>query len=392
MPTPTIRVVAGLALAALVATIPLTGRAADPFEIDVIVAVTGTASFLGKSQATALGVLEEQVNKTGGINGRPIKFLIADDQSNPAVGVQLMNAVIAKKAPVVIGSSIVAVCNAIVPLAVNGPTVYCLSPGLHPADGSYAFSALPSTTDLFAASAVYFREKGWRKLALITSSDATGQDAERGIDAVFTPQSGIQIVDREHFNITDVSVAAQMTKIKASGAQAMIAWSTGTPIATILRGMLDTGVDLPVEISNGNLTYAQMHAYTGFMPKELIFAGMPAFAPDQLPNRAVKRKALEFLNAFKASTGIRPDTGYMSGWDAGNIVVDAYKKLGFNASATQIRDYIANLRGWVGITGQYDFKAVPQRGLGINNVIMVRWDNAKDTWVGISKPGGEPLK
>ena len=174
----------------------------------------------------------------------------------------------------------------------------------------------------------------------------------------YSLQSGIQIVDREHFNITDVSVAAQMTHIKASGAQAMIAWSTGTPIATILRGMLDAGVDLPVEISNGNLTYAQMHAYASFMPKELLFAGMPAFAPDQLSNRAVKRKAMEFLNAFKASTGIRPDTGYMSGWDAGNIVVDAYKKLGLNATATQIRDYIASLRGWVGITGQYDFKAV----------------------------------
>jgi branched-chain amino acid transport system substrate-binding protein len=384
--------VATLALAALLATVPLAGRAADPFEINVIVAVTGSAAFLGKSQATALGVLEEQVNKSGGIGGRPIKFAISDDQSNPQVGVQMMNAVMAKKVPVVIGSSIVAVCNAIAPLAVDGPTVYCLSPALHPPEGSYAFSALPSTTDLFAASAIYFRERGWRKIALITSSDATGQDAERGIDATFNQQSGVQVVDKEHFNITDVSVAAQMAHIKASGAQAMIAWSTGTPIATILRGMLDAGVELPVEISNGNLTYAQMHAYAAFMPKELLFAGMPAFAPDQLSNRAVKRKAVEFLNAFKASTGLRADTGYMSAWDAGNIVVDAFKKLGTNASAAQIKDYIANLRGWVGITGQYDFKAVPQRGLGPSNVIMVRWDTAKDTWVGVSKPGGEPLK
>jgi len=32
----------------------------------------------------------------------------------------------------------------------------------------------------------YFREKGLRKIGTITSSDATGQDADRGIDAAVT--------------------------------------------------------------------------------------------------------------------------------------------------------------------------------------------------------------
>ena len=381
---------AALALAALLATVPLAGRAADPFEINAILAVTGSASFLGKAQATALGVIEDQVNKSGGIAGRPIHFAIADDQSNPQVGVQLMNGIIAKKAAVVIGSSIVAVCNAMVPLAADGPAVYCLSPGLHPAEGSYAFSAEPSTTDLLVASATYFRKRGWHKIAVITSSDATGQDAERGIDGAFTAQGGFQIVDREHFNTTDVSVTAQMTHIKGSDAQALIAWSTGTPIATILRGINDTGIDMPVETTNGNLTYPQMKAYAAFMPKELYFPAAAAFAPDQLSDRAVKRKVLDFVDAFKA-TGTRPDAGYVVAWDPGLLVVDAYKKLGLNATAAQIKDYLAGLRGWVGINGRYDFRAIPQRGVGAGAVIMVRWDPAKESWVGTSKPGGEPL-
>jgi branched-chain amino acid transport system substrate-binding protein len=278
------------------------------------------------------------------------------------------------------------------PLAVDGPTMYCLSPGLHPAEGSYAFSSEPSTTDLFIASAVYFRERGLRKIALITSSDATGQDAERGISATFNEKSGVQIVTQEHFNISDVSVAAQMAHIKASGAQAMIAWSTGTPIATILRGIQDAGIDMPVEISNGNLTFAQMHAYASFMPKELIFSAMPAIAADNLPNGPVKRKAVDYISAAIKATGARPDTGYLAAWDPAVLVIEAYKKLGLNATATQIRDYISNLRGWVGIDGTYDFKAIPQRGVGASSVIMVRWDATKDNWVAISKFGGEPLK
>jgi branched-chain amino acid transport system substrate-binding protein len=383
---------AAFALAASLAFVPMAGRAADPFEINAILAVTGTASFLGKAQVQALSVLEDQVNKTGGIGGRPIKFVVADDQSNPAVGVQLMNAAIAKKASVVIGSSIVAICNAIAPLAAaNGPVLYCLSPALHPAEGSYAFSTQPSTSDLFAVTATYFKEKGWKKVALITSSDATGQDAERGIDAAFTPQTGIETVVKEHFNITDVSVAAQMAHIKASGAQAMIAWSTGTPIATILRGVQDAGIDIPIEVSNGNLTFAQMHAYASFMPKELLFTAMPPIAADSLPNGAVKRKALAYIDAFKA-VGTRPDTGFLAAWDPAVLIVEAYRKLGVNATATQIRDYIAGLRGWTGIDGVYDFKAIPQRGIGTNGVVMVRWDSSKDNWVAVSRLGGMPLK
>lgn len=382
-----------LALATSFASIPLAGRAADPFEINAILSVTGSASFLGKTQQYSLGVLETQINRSGGINGRPIHFAIADDESNPQVGVQLMNAMIAKRAQVVIGSSIVAVCNAMAPIASAAPVVdYCLSPGVHPPPGSYIFSALPSTDDAFVASQVYFKARGWRKVALITSSDATGQDAERGIAAAFPPSGGVEIVDREHFNITDVSVAAQIAHVKASGAQAIIAWSTGTPIATILRAVQDAGLDgMPIEVSNGNVTFAQMHAYSSFIPKEILFATTAPIAPEQLPGGPVRRKTYDFINALQA-TGVRPDTGYVVAWDPAVLIVEAYRKLGLNATAPQIRDYIAGLHGWVGILGQYDFRAVPQRGVGVNNVVMVRWDNSKDSFLAVSKFGGEPVR
>lgn len=382
---------AALALAAAFATLSSAARAAEPFEINVIVSETGSASFLGKAQATSLSVLEDLVNTSGGIAGRTIHFDVYDDQSNPQVGVQLMNSVIAKGVSVVLGGSIVAVCGAIGPLAANGPVNYCLSPGVHPPAGSYIFSSLPSTTDAFVASATYFRERGIRKIALITSSDATGQDAERGIDATFNAQSGVEIVVHEHFNITDVSVAAQLARIKASDAQAMIAWSTGTPIATILRGAQDLGFDMPIEVSNGNLTYAQMHAYAGFLPKEILFAATPPLAADSIPNGPVKRTVTQFMAAFKAA-GVRPDTGYLAAWDPAAMIVDAYKKLGPDATALQLRDYLENLRGWVGINGIYDFKAIPQRGIGANSIVMVRWDATKDTWVAVSRLGGEPLR
>jgi branched-chain amino acid transport system substrate-binding protein len=384
---------AALGLLVLLAGFPSFGGAADPYEINAILPLTGAASFLGKEEAAALQVVEDTVNKSGGIHGRPIHFVIADDQSNPQVAVELTNGVVAKKVPVLLGSSLVAACNAMAPLAKDGPAIYCFSPGIHPTEGSYLFSSSLSTTDLLAASARYFKGRGWHKVAIITSTDATGQDAERNIDGAFgSPENAAveSIVAREHFNITDLSVAAQMAHIKASGAQALIAWSTGTPVATLLRGASEAGVDIPIMTGDGNLTYAQMHAYASFMPKELYIAAPPAVAPDQIADKKVRDAVASYINAFKPS-GVRPDIGQSLAWDPALLVVDALKKLGLNATPAQIREEIDGIKGWAGINGEYDFHALPQRGVGVNSVIMVRWDPAKDTWVGVSKAGGAPL-
>jgi branched-chain amino acid transport system substrate-binding protein len=376
-------------LAILIAVTPPAARAADPFEINVIIALTGSGAFLAKDQQVVLNAIEEQVNKAGGIRGRSIKFVIADDQSSPQVGVQLMNQAIARKAQVVLGSTLVAICSAMAPLAKDGPVLYCLSPGLHPDPGTYAFSSEPSTTDAFIGTAVYFARRGWHKVALITSSDATGQDAARGIDDAFRAQGGMQIVDRETFNNSDVTVDAQMARVKAAGADAVIAWTTGPPIGTVLRSVSNLGVTLPIVAGNGNMTFAQMKAYADFLPKELYFPGFAALVPDQLPNGVLKRRAGEFAAALRGAGGA--ESGHVSAWDPALLIVDAYRTLGFDATATQIRNHLANLQGWVGADGTYDFKTFPQRGIGAGSIVMIRWDATRQTWVGVSKPGGEPL-
>ena len=51
---------------------------------------------------------------------------------------------------------------------------------------------------------------------------------------------------------------------------------------------------------------------------------------------------------------------------------------------------LTGLRGWVGVNGNYDFRANPQRGLGQNNVIMVKFTSSGN--VAASKFGGVPLR
>jgi branched-chain amino acid transport system substrate-binding protein len=391
----------GLAVASLAAILWWTSgrtpaRAADTYEIHVIQPLTGGGSFLGKAEQQSLQLAEKVANSSGGIQGRPLKFIFHDDQSNPQVSVQLANDVIAAKPAVMIGSSLVAMCNAISPLMQNGGSVqYCLSPGIHPQSGSYTFSSSTSTFDLATALVRYFRMKGWTKIAIMTSTDASGQDAENNLKKVvqMPENKGVEIVEAAHFNITDVSVTAQIQRVKAAKPQAFITWSTGAPIATIFRGIIQAGLEVPVATTDGNMTYAQMKQYAAFLPKDLYIPAaqwVTGYTPSiKLPApEAAKQK--EFYDAFK-SAGVQPDVASELAWDPAMILIDSLRKLGPNATAAQVRDHLKNLKGFVGVNGTYDFQKTPQRGLDVDNVVVTRWDPSAKHWQVMSKPTGIPL-
>ncbi len=381
-----------LILAALVlAAVPV--QAAEPYTIHTLVSLTGPGAFLGKGEQRALQLAEKVVNAGGGIQGRPVDFAFGDDQTDPQVAVQLAGAILAQQPAAMLGSSLVATCRASGPLMKNGPVEYCFSPGIHPEAGSYVFTASVSTLDLANALVRYFRLKGWKRIALMFSTDASGQDAERGLKSVLAlPENKeMQVVETAHFNITDVSVAAQIENVKAANPQCFIAWSTGTPIGTIFRGMVQAGLDVPTGTTDGNMTYAQMTQYAQFLPKQLyIPAAQWVVREPSLLAPAVAKKHEEFYKAF-AEAGEKPDIASELGWDAGMILVQALRTLGPNATAAQVRDFLGRLKDFAGVNGVYDFTKVPQRGLDVSDTVVTHWSPQAKTWQVVSKATGVPL-
>jgi branched-chain amino acid transport system substrate-binding protein len=388
-----LRVLASLCALSVAFALPSAGSAADPQLVPVILPVTGGGAFVASVEVNALNIAEAMINKAGGVRGRLIKFDIEDDQSDPAVAVQLFNAQIVKKAPFVIGSSLSATCNAMASLIKDGPLEYCFSPGIRPVAGTYVYSAGVDAGSFLRVASRYMRDRGLTKVAVLTSTDATGQDADRAIDAVFaTPENrALAIVDREHFNPADINVAAQMARFRASGANVIIGWATGAPFGTILRGVRDAGLDLPVISTPGNMLAVQLRQYKAIMPKELIFPNLRSFlTPDQVPNGPAKETLAHFYDLFKAA-GLQP-SGAGQVWDPILIMLSGMQKLGFDATPAQMRDYVNNLRGWTGINGLYDFHKYPQRGIGDDALVMLRWDPAGEIGIPLTSPGGAPLK
>ena len=382
--------VAALVAAVLACTtLPRASSAADPYQIDVILPLTGGGAFIGQTHQKTLTLLEGVLNKQGGIGGRPVQFVFHDDQTNPAVDVQLVGPILAKKPAVVIGSSLSALCHALEPLFANGPVMYCLSPAIYPPKGSYAFANTIDTDDLLAATMQYFRDRGITRIARLVTTDASGQDGFNAIShALALPENkSIQLVASEQYGPTDVSAGAQVTNIKATQPQAVICWVSGAPVATGLRALHDAGMDVPVVTSSANMVDSQLKGYQSFLPKELLFPGV-SFAAGLSRSKPVAAAQKLFVDTMKANN-IDPTLQVGLPWDPALIVIEALKKLGPNATAAQLRDYIAGLHDFAGITGMYDFRSIIQRGVGRGDVVMIRWDGTKaDPWSAVSKLGG----
>ena len=384
---------AAVLFAAVALLVPPPARAADPYEINAVLSLTGNLAFVGTTQLQAIKAVEAYVNKSGGINGRQVSFVIADDQSNPQTAVQLVQGLVAKHVPLILGPSGTGPCGAIVPIvATNGPVTYCLSNGAQAPAGGYVFLTLYSGEAGMAVIVRNLRERGLKKVAFISTVDATGQDAEKSLDAALArpENASMQIVTRQHFAPTDLSVAAQITSIKAAAPDALIGWVAGTAAGTLFRGLNDAGVNLPTFTSASNLNPIFFKQYGSITPKNLYFNASSYYGADIVTNPAHKA-AIATITSVLAAVNAKPDQIEISAWDPAMLVVDALRKLGPDVTAAKLHDYLTHLKGWVGVNGPYDFPANPQRGLGENSAMAVRWDVDKGVGVAASRFGGAAL-
>ena len=273
-----------IGLAALLgATAPLSP---SPVVLDAVIPLTGGGAFLGKSFVEAFHAAEILVNDNGGIRGRPLKIVAADSQTAGAVGLQIVQGFVAKHSAQFIDGGPAPVCNASLPLiAKSGPVDYCLSPAFQPPAFRYAFSTNPSSADVVRVAVRYFRLRGWKRIAMISATDAASQAQEtQVIAALGLPENhDVTLVARQNFAPGDVSVTAQIATIETAKPQAIFALATGSPVATVLRALNDAGSTVPVQIPGSNMIYSQLHTFAAFLPKQLLFSTASALTPNDTP-------------------------------------------------------------------------------------------------------------
>jgi branched-chain amino acid transport system substrate-binding protein len=253
--------------------------ATTTYSIDMILPMTGSAAFAGQSQEQAARIYETLVNKAGGIHGQQLHFEIHDDQSNPTVAVQVVNELLGKHPVVVLGPSVTATCAAVSPLFANGPVNFCFSPAIVPARGGYVFAASATLQSLVYAGYSRAMKLGYKRLGVLVATDASGQqDFKFTTDSLALPENrSLQLVALESFNPSDISVAAQVAKIKAAKPDLLFVWAIGTAFGTALREIYNAGINVPLATSPSNANEEQLAQYKSFLPPSVFAKPMSFF-------------------------------------------------------------------------------------------------------------------
>lgn len=153
-------------LAALAACAP-----PEPIRIGFIGGLSGRVSDLGIGGLQGAQLAVELRNKAGGVKGRPVELIEADDQQDPEISLKALNMLIDRRVAAVIGPMTSAPAMAIVPRA-NQAKLMVMSPTVTTGDllgiDDYFFRVIPATREFVRTNAdYYFRELGLRRIRLI---------------------------------------------------------------------------------------------------------------------------------------------------------------------------------------------------------------------------------
>ncbi len=343
----------------------------EPYAIGVLTAQTGPASWLGDGELKAANMVAEQINSQGGIDGHPLKIVFYDTASSPEQTVKGASKLMGDGVLAIIGPSLVAESKAIAPLVkAQGPLVYSLSGGYRP-ENNWMFAASAQTEIMQKTVLDYFKTKGVKRIALLAATDSTGQEAVDSLKDLSEKEGGFEIVAVERVNPTDVDVTVQINNIKSKKPEALIAWMTGKLVNVAAKNFYQVGMDIPLVVSHGNLSYKFLDGIKGFTPKTLLMPATKDFAWKSLPDSDPQKKVNEKLHVdYKNKYGKEADFGPGVAFDAMNLIVDGLRKTG--SDKEKLRAYLENVNNYAGATAVFNFSPQDHRGTGRKDTVLLQ--------------------
>ena len=369
----------------LVGSLAVAAPAAEPIKIGAFFALSGPAAPIGTPTKLVAEMVVDQINKAGGINGRPIELVVGDTESDPAKAASIAKKFIfSDKVAAIIGPTSTGEGMQVKKIVEEAgmPTFMTVGgdPPIMKETGpfTYIFKSPQRSSTAVKKLYGYLKEKKLTKVALLTASDPFGKDGVVWLKKL-APDFGLTLVAEESFGPKDTDMTAQLTKIKNAAPQAIIVWTIGPAGAIVAKNKAQLGIAIPL---------FQCHGQPG--PEYIQLAGkaaegdrMPAtklMAAGQLADNDPQKKVIQdFIKLytdqykFDKQFPINTHSGYA--WDAVYIVTNAMKKAGTDPK--KLREAIEQTKGYVGVSGIYNLTPEDHNGLGVDSMVMVQVKDGK---------------
>lgn len=349
----------------------------SPHKIALLVSLTGPLSSLGIPEKSGVELAVEDINAAGGVKGRPIAIVTADEQSDPSKGVIAFKRLLDQKPEVLVGPSYSSTALGIIPMVVK-ENLPMISLGADDAQvrpkRDQVF--LPAMTSQLTARAVlsYLQKAGIHRVAMIRDTSAYGAGSE-AILGENLRAFNVEIVQSLTFNMSDTSMTPQLTKIKGNTeAEAVLVWAFGAPAASLAREI--DALDFKIPTVMTSIADINFYKAAGTAADNRPFPATKAnLYRYLLPDDPSLKMLDKFVAEYKQRFGEEPRQYAAVGYDA---LLAGAKALEASADSRPESVISAlNTLNFAGVNGSYSWGENGHAGPSMSSVSMAVWKDGK---------------
>ncbi len=343
--------------------------AADPIKVGSVLSVTGPAAFLGDPELKTLQLYVDDLNKKGGVLGRPLQLDHYDDGSDANKANGFTKRLIEDdKVDVLVGGTTTGATMSSVPLAEKaGIPFISLAGAVVIVEPVKKWVFKTPHTDRMAAEKVFedMKKRGLTKVALLSETSGFGASGKKETEGV-AAKYGITLVANETYGPKDTDMSPQLTKIKtAPGVQAVFVFGLGQGPAIVTKNYKQLGITLPLDQSHG-VASDEFLKLAGPAAEGVRLPSPAQLIPEKLPaNDPQKPIVTAYDKAYKAAykTDVSTFGGYA--YDGLMLAVDAIKRAGSTDKA-KVRDALEATKGFVATSGTFNMSPTDHMGLDLS--------------------------
>ena len=347
-----------------------------PYVLGFSPEITGRRAELGVAMKRGALTALEKVNAAGGVNGRQLKAIFYDGQSEPVVCVKNTKRIInVDKAVACMGYTSVGGSLASVRTATDGETLlYSGSPSIVTggATKKWLFTVVPDQR--IASVPILVKnllDRGSKKMAYIYVDTAYGK---LGVGALkmSSEKLGITPAIMEVYSPQAVDVSTQLAHIKASGADGLLITGNLADSVKVIKTARQMGIQYPI-VCDYAIVGPEFIKLGGPLVEGIVSTSLKALVAPDLPDNDIQKKVAmelyeEYTKRYKTFSLYPGHT-----WDQVFMIALALKRVDPNLDPSkdddlkrirsQLRDSLENIKGFVGQNGVFNYSPTDHIGL-----------------------------
>ncbi len=355
-------------------------------KIGMVYELTGNTASYGTSAANGAKLAFKEINASGGVLGKQIQIVSADNKGEPSESANAMSKVISQDKVVAvtgftvsscgIAASAVAEANKIpfVAAATVNPKVTFDERTGKVKDYTFRACFIDSFQGTVGAN---FALNGLKagKTAIMTDSSS---DYSKGLTEIFRStyvKAGGKIVAEESYLQKDQDYKPILTKIKAQNPELLYIPGYYEDVGKIIKQARELGMtipvlgadawDSPVLVEMGGAQPLNNTYFTNFYSIE-----------DKNP------VSNAFVEAYKKEYGQTPDSMAAMGYDAAKLLVDAIKRAD-STDAKKIKEALAATKNFISVSGEMSLN---ERHDAVRGVVIIELKDGKQVYKETVKP------